>query len=301
MKANERLAIKILQSDEFKDNPPVLLDIGASDEIHNKEWKVMAPYSILVAFDADEREIDYLEVEGSPFLKKVVVKRVVSDKSLKKQTFYLTHSPVCSSSLKPDNASLERWHFHERFVVEKSIQLPTVHMPEILKRLGLKQVDWFKTDSQGTDWRLFLSLGKAITRVLAADFEPGIIDAYEGEDKLWQIIKDMEKMPYWMSDCIVRGPRRISKEVQKKYFKDGLLITQIIPSPGWAEIGYLHNFESKLDRRSVLLLAAISLLKHQYGFALEVCDKAGLEILASEVVELIKARSVLSRLTLGRL
>ena len=52
-----------------------------------------------------------------------------------------------------------------------------------LSKAGVDYVDWYKSDSQGTDMSIFDSLPKNISnKILAAEFEPGIIDAYQGED-----------------------------------------------------------------------------------------------------------------------
>ena len=40
--------------------------------------------------------------------------------------FYLTSSPYCSSSLKPDLANLKEWSFSELFNIEKEVILKTV-------------------------------------------------------------------------------------------------------------------------------------------------------------------------------
>ncbi len=50
---------RILKRKEFIDNPPVLLDIGASGDL-NQKWEILAPYSIGVAFDADDRDFEYI-------------------------------------------------------------------------------------------------------------------------------------------------------------------------------------------------------------------------------------------------
>jgi len=46
-------------------------------------------------------------------------------------------------------------------------------------------------------------------KILVADFEPGIIDAYEGEDKLHQLMAYMDKDPFWVSSMEIKGTKRI--------------------------------------------------------------------------------------------
>ena len=71
------------------------------------------------------------------------------------------------------------------------VELPALDIPSVLAELGLERVDWLKGDSQGTDLRLFRSLGDLASSVLVAEFEPGIIDAYEGEDKFADVLNDL--------------------------------------------------------------------------------------------------------------
>ena len=47
----------------LKNQPPVLVDIGASGFIH-KKWRKIAKYSVCIAFDADTRDFDASEIEN---------------------------------------------------------------------------------------------------------------------------------------------------------------------------------------------------------------------------------------------
>ena len=46
---------KILSRPEFQTEPPVLVDVGASGELHAR-WKPFAKYAVCIAFDADDRD-----------------------------------------------------------------------------------------------------------------------------------------------------------------------------------------------------------------------------------------------------
>jgi len=203
---------KVLSLQEFKEHPPVLLDIGASGKLH-EIWKSIAKYSICIAFDADSREMEYTVNESSHYKKLYVYNRIlISQLKENEETFYLTKSPYCSSLLQPLNKKLANWAFADLFEVENKASLKTVDLTTVLTELKLDKVDWFKTDSQGTDLRLFKSLGEpVIKKVLVAEFEPGIIDAYQGEDKLWQLMSYMDKREFWMSDINIRGSLKITK------------------------------------------------------------------------------------------
>lgn len=262
----------ILESNYFLNQPPMLIDIGASGEI-NKKWKVIAPYSTCIAFDADDREFQISEVRNSRFKRLITFNRIVTDESTISLNFYLTKSPYCSSLLKPDLEKLKPWVFHSLFEVEKETNLSAITLTESLRQAGISYVDWFKTDTQGTDLRLFKSLPSEVSKdILVAEFEPGIIDAYHGEDKLYMIMQEMHKREFWLSSMNVKGTQRLNADYIGKIgtFESKRIFRR---SPCWAEVTYLRQpFPG--TQRQLLLLIVFALLEEQYGFALEVVDFA---------------------------
>lgn len=168
----KNLIIRILNSTDLIASPPVLVDIGASGQLH-KKWNLIAKHSICIAFDADEREFGFIEKEQSTFKKLFVYNCIVSDEDRYDQPFYLTKSPFCSSILKPDLNNLANYSFANIFKTINTLKLKTISISTALNELNIKQVDWFKTDSQGLDLRLFKNLNKDISeKIIVAEFEP---------------------------------------------------------------------------------------------------------------------------------
>lgn len=270
---------KILSRKEFEEQPPVLLDIGASGAIHFR-WKKIAPYSICIAFDPDDRQYGYIEKEDKNYKKLYVFNCVVSDTTQQSRPFYLTASPYCSSFLTPRQDKLAPYAFARKFKVEKEMHLPVKSLPDVLQELKIDYVDWFKTDSQGLDLRIFKSLPQElIDRVKVAEFEPGIMDAYLGEDKLHQVLAFMDTQPFFLSHFEVKGSARISpgniQAVSSGDFAQKLLAASHKKTAGWGELLYLNAFESgAMGIRDYLLGAAVALLNEEYGFALEIAQKA---------------------------
>ncbi|HTE12912.1 MAG TPA: hypothetical protein VK645_18155 [Chitinophagaceae bacterium] len=263
---------KILSSSFFENQPPVLVDIGASGEI-NAKWKAIAPYAVCIAFDADDREFNVTETTAAGYKKLITVNRIVTAATTQTADFYLTASPFCSSLLPPLIDKLSPWIFQSLFTVEKKIQLPAVTVANALQQANIKYVDWFKTDTQGTDLRLFLSTPEAIRQnILAAEFEPGIIDAYEGEDKLYSILQILPQQGFWLSSMEVKGTQRLHASYANKLGKFAAS-RSIRRSPCWSELTYLRNTFTT-NQRNLLLLFVFALLERQYGFALELVDFA---------------------------
>ena len=263
---------KILKSDFLKEQPPVLIDIGASGEI-NARWKEIAPYSICIAFDADDREFHITEQTNKSYKKLITFNRIVTATPEDQANFYLTHSPFCSSLLEPDTEKLKPWIFSELFKIEKTSKLPAITIESALQQANITYIDWFKTDTQGTDLRLFRSLpGQLKAGIMAAELEPGILDAYKEEDKLFSVMQEMQKSGLWLSSMTVKGTQRLSSDYAGNF---GKFISKrlIRTTPGWAEVTYLRSL-SPLPPRQILLLYVFALIEKQYGFALEVIDFA---------------------------
>lgn len=262
---------KVLKTGVLIQAPPVLVDIGASGAIHS-EWELLAPFSTCIAFDADDR--DFKNSDSTSGYKTLhLVNSIVSDKNDPTTIFYLTSSPHCSSSLEPLNDKLEPWSFSSLFDIEKRIELKSVSLANVLQEKNITGIDWFKTDSQGTDLRLFTSIPNALQKkTLLAQFEPGIIDAYKGEDKLHSLLAYMDTLPFWASELIVKGAKRISKNTleKNKLSPDSLL--NIPDCACWGEITYFNNLGNDRTTRDILLGWVFSTIKNQHGFALEILN-----------------------------
>jgi len=155
---------QLFNRDEFQKKPPVLLGIAATGSIH-PEWEKIAEHSVCVGFDADLRDLEHVTNNELGFKKFYVTNKILAEKEGINK-FYLTKSPHCSSALPPNNDKLSAWSFSELFKVEKIADIEAVCLPTILKKFSLNYIDWFKSDSQGTDLRLLQSLGPEMISTL---------------------------------------------------------------------------------------------------------------------------------------
>jgi hypothetical protein len=272
----KRLISKILRSTCFDIQPPVLVDIGASGGLP-RQWRALAPHSIGVAFDADTRDFDANAAGPNRWKKLHLFNRLVTAESTGAVPFHLTSSPHCSSTLLPDTEALRPWAFRGLFEVTRTITLPAMALSSALAEAGIAHVDWYKCDSQGTDLRLFQSLHMDLqSHVLAADFEPGIIDAYRGEDKLPQLMTYMDTLPFWVSAMTVKGSQRVGDLAYNELSFPSRLLPKAFyrTSPGWCEISYLNTCESTaMSERDILLAIVFALVQRQYGFALDLARR----------------------------
>jgi hypothetical protein len=263
---------EVMSRSELQEEPPILFDVGASGGL-NPAWSKLAKYAICVAFDPDDRDMVATRKDSSVYRELHVFNRALTSSAERASVFHLTSTPACSSLLRPNSKELANWAFATRFAVLKATAIQTIHASTVLGELHLDRIDWFKTDSQGTDLRLFLSLGESVIgRVLVAEFEPGIMDAYENEDKLWEVMRHMDELGFWMSDMTVKGSSRIRTDLLPAFreFEKTYMIHLHKISPGWAEVSYLNSMSaSHFTKRDYLLAWVCASVRRQHGFALE--------------------------------
>jgi hypothetical protein len=125
----------------------------------------------------------------------------------------------------------------------------------------------------GTDLRIFRSLTPdVIDSVLAADFEPGIIDAYLGEDKLpsadglhgFAAFLGIRHGHQGLATPCHDAAQMLSALQQRQ--PGSFLKT----APGWCEISYLNDCEKPgFGEREISLAWIFASLKGHHGFALQ--------------------------------
>ena len=257
---------------------PVLIDIGSAGAPPGI-WKHIRRYSTYVGFDPDSKETS--EIQGGSFYKTITVnKAIASGKQSDEVLFYFTKSPHCSSTLNPDTGSLSNYLFSDLFTVETESKVPVVTLDSVMDNLSLPQIDWLKIDSQGTDLRIFSGLSdKLRSRVLAVDIEPGLIDAYIGEDLFVDAHRYLTSNGFWLSNLNIYGAVRMRRSAMREIAKINKNISYrfvnegVKKSPGWCEARYFRtiNFlnEEKCSKREYALLWAFTILDKQFGFAVD--------------------------------
>ncbi len=271
---------EVLNHPTLLEKPPVLLDVGASGQLHTR-WKRLAKYAICIAFDGDTRDFAYSTTENKGYLKLHLYHALLAGKVQEKATFYLTASPHCSSLLPPDAEGLKFMAWADRFRVVEEVQMPTTDLPTALASLQLTYIDWFKTDSQGIDLQLFKSLPATVREnVLVTEMEPGIINGYQGEDKLHEVLAYMHQQGhFWLADLQIKGSARIAKSTlesaTKRSFWQKLLMFSLPNSADWGEMLYLHTLENQTPPtlRSLLLAWLFAMELKQTGWAIHLAKR----------------------------
>jgi len=269
---------RIFAEPELVAKPPVLVDVGAAGGVA-PIWRDIARFAVGVGFEPDARDAAKLTAANRAFKRWVYCAGLVAPTAGPggERPFFLTRSPHCSSLLKPRSDLLQDWCFSDFFEVERTGSVPAVTLHGGLAGSGVDGIDWLKCDTQGLDLSIFLSLPESWRqRMLAVDFEPGLIDAYEGEDKLWRTLQAMEAEPFWICDLQVGGTPRGQRAAMAEVLGPGALrwLHRLAPvAPAYTNVRYLRRLGAAvppLDRRGLLLSWVFADLLGQHSHAVMV-------------------------------
>lgn len=268
---------------------PVLADVGCSGTRH-KVWDPIASRSILLAFDPDDRDIP-CDLDGV-YRKIIMVPRAVTDSDeLDQVEFVLTKYPSCSSTLEPDIEALSAYAFRDYFDPVSRISVSATSLNRVLDEFELGAIDWLKIDSQGTDLRILRKFREDMfQRLSCVDTEPGLIDAYEGEDLYHAVDAFLRGKGFWLSNLRVQEYARVTPESLEeiedlaKRLKLGAVGERMKRSPTAAEARYLRDPAACTDRRVLVVLFVFALLDQQIGFAWDLRKRFARMHADSEVV-----------------
>jgi hypothetical protein len=109
---------------------------------------------------------------------------------------------------------------------------------------------------------------------LAIDIEPGLIDAYVGEDLFVDAHRDLTRSGFWLANLEVKGAVRLRKATPHAFGcenRGDFLERGLKKSPAWCEARYLRTLESiasgDFGKADYVLLWIFALLDNQVGFA----------------------------------
>lgn len=253
---------------------PVIVDVGSSGEPQSL-FNAISKQTVLVGFEPDDREQS--KRFGEKFKRVIFVPKVViPDDNAEDVEFVLTKSPYCSSLLEPDLKALENFSFSPLFIPERRVKLPATSMNRVVAEKHLSHLDWIKVDAQGADLQIIKGIGRStFENILAIEVEPGLIDAYKGEDLFPEVHMFMLKAGFWLADLHCQAYPRISAaNLDRLKAEFGDTLPNLKASPTAAEARYFRNrqyFElASTPLRSCILGFVFALLTGYSGFAAEI-------------------------------
>lgn len=257
---------------------PILMDIGAAGE-SPAIWKPLAPVSMLIGFEPDQRNLD--PSFGREFEKSLLVDKVVVPDDADEVEFILTKYPSCSSMLEPDLEALGSFVFQDLFEPVNRIKLPSTSLNKVFDNNDLKGANWIKIDAQGADLRILRSIApRYSTQLLAVDIEPGFIDAYIDEDLYSDCHAWLKDEGYWLSELKYQSyakvrPQTVAK-LEKLGFDKKTMMVRLTKCPTAAEARYLREvtwFENHQPDNNLWLCGiAFGLVTQQTGYVFDLID-----------------------------
>lgn len=187
-----------------------LVDIGASLEPF-RAFRPLLGRATYVGFDPDQRE---MHTEASESGRRVIVnKAVIAESDRTTATFFLTHNPTASSTLRPAADELAPYLHAYRYDIVGEAEVPATTLEQALASAGLDRLDWLKLDTQGTDLRLVESLSEPVfATLMAVDAEPGLDPYYETEDTFGDLHRAMTERGFWLADLDLTRAVRLRRE-----------------------------------------------------------------------------------------
>ncbi|MEA2709248.1 MAG: hypothetical protein QOF78_1849 [Phycisphaerales bacterium] len=256
---------------------PILVDVGSSGG-SPRIWQPIRAHSTYVGFDGDTREMHH--PQEAEYRHACFAHEVITSDGDAAVTFYLTRSPYCSSTLKPNPAITDNFLSADSFIIERTEKAKASTLNAVLDRLNLPHIDWMKIDTQGTDLRVYNSLRKGLRdKLLAIDIEPGLRGAYVNEDLFCDVHAGLMREGFWLSNLKVCGLVRMRKSTldwladRDAAASPENVAKAVRQTPGWTECRYLRSLESLehtgATRREYVLLWVIALIDKQLGFCLD--------------------------------
>lgn len=207
MTAGDRAALEQLASEGIS---LTLVDVGASLEPF-RPFQPLLRWATYVGFDPDLRE---MHTEASERARRVIVnKAVVADPERSTVSFFLTHNPTASSTLRPDRDQLAPYLHAYRYEVVGEAEVPASTLDRALADAGLDRVDWLKLDTQGTDLRLVESISEPLfSTIMAVDAEPGLDPYYATEDTFGGLHSALVDRGFWLADLELTSAVRLRRD-----------------------------------------------------------------------------------------
>lgn len=258
-----------------KNDPLVLLDIGAAGGLHDK-WTPLRDYLMSIYVEPDP--VAYKElVESSP--SQDVFIDIALDKEQGKVNFYLTKEPVCSSIYKPIKTYLSKFDRSDRFDVDETINIPVSTLDYELEIKNIHNIDFLKIDTQGSELSILSGGLCAVNSTFGMEIEVEFTRLYENQPLFHDVDKFMNENGFVLFDISRHFWRRKAAGL-KGSFKGQLI---------WGDVLYLKSIEAlsdelkKIDdtqlRENKFVKAVIVCLQYGYpDYAFEIVDTMMIDI-----------------------
>jgi FkbM family methyltransferase len=157
----------VKETSVFRDNPIVILDIGARGGI-GREWDVLGDQIRAYAFEPDEKECSRLAA-GSPAYLNYIPRALGRVRG--KQTLYQTALPDSAGLYRTRMDYFDRLLNRDNGVTVGEIEVEVSTLDDVLAEYKIDAVDFIKIDIEGAE----LDVLEGATRLLSGDWPLGLL------------------------------------------------------------------------------------------------------------------------------
>lgn len=197
----------------MKVNNPVVVDVGANVGDFAIEVAVRNPNALVIAVEPNpdlvktiQRRVDDLSLTNC-----LVIAAAISNSSGRRILNLSDSGDKGTSSLLSFNSKTlethDYWTLRDDLTHNRSVEVDSCQLSDLLIGLGVEEVDFLKIDTQGLDIDVLISLGDIRTRAGMLESAATPADAlYLNEPCLQEVLTQMERLGYTVNSIKPNDP-----------------------------------------------------------------------------------------------
>ena len=194
----------------LEDNPLFIIDVGASGGIDSR-WSDSTCHYKSVLFEPDKKE--YQRIKSNAGDNSIVLQTALLD--MKKETdFYICKNQELSSVYLPNFKVINNYNNPGRFEVIDKIRLTTDKLDNVLKKNKIKNSDFIKLDTQGSELSLLNGSKDYLEHTIGLQVEAGFVELYDQQPLFNDVDMFMKSMNFQLIDI----KRYFWKRKQSNFF-----------------------------------------------------------------------------------
>jgi len=193
----------------LKNNPLVIVDVGASGGMHER-WRKLGSNVKAILFEPDPNEFKKLVETQSK--NSVVINSALAEGS-ETVKFHLCKKQEVSSTYIPNKFVLDKYEDSDRFDIEKTITLEADSMNNLLLNENISEIDFMKIDTQGSELDIIKGASNFYENLVGLEVEVEFLELYQGQPLFSEVNSFIESKGFTLIDL----KRYFWKRSAKKY------------------------------------------------------------------------------------
>lgn len=250
----------------YQQCPLVLVDIGARGGLR-AHWKCAEKYLKTIGFEPDDRS--FAELTQSDSAKYLNI-GLYKEKTL--LDLYLTRKEGCTSILKPNRTFLDRFPNGENYDILKTIKIKTDTLDNQLQKHQIKDVDFIKIDTQGSELFILEGATESLGNVFGLEVEVEFVQVYKDVPLFADVDSFVRKFGFQLFDLgepyYTRSEFSMNYGQQKGYLRATDALYLRTPESFGKTLEQIHD--NVLKKSKVLRALSICFLYGYFDYALEI-------------------------------